>query len=164
MSPVTTLKVLAAGALIAASLPALADHGRWDRGHRDWREHRFEHRGPPRRVIVERPVYVERQVVVERPVYVDRPVYVEQAPVYGPPVYSHPGYEPVYQPDVYRSPAPVAYPAPVRHSRHNEPNMVGAAAGAAIGAVLGSQVGDRRSRGATTAIGAAIGGILGSQF
>ena len=163
MSPVKTLNMLAASALLAASLPALADHDRRERGHRDWRDRSFEHRHPARRVIVERPVYVERKVVVERPVYVDRPVYIEQAPVYGPPVYSHPGYEPVYNPGVYSAPAPVAYPAPSRR-RYDEPNMVGVAAGAAIGAVLGSQVGDRRSRGATTAIGAAIGGILGSQF
>ena len=163
MSPVKTLNMLAAGALLAASGPAFADHDRWERGHRDWRDRSYEHRHPARRVIVERPVYVERKVVVERPVYVDRPVYIEQAPVYGPPVYSHPGYEPVYTPGVYGAPAPVAYAAPSRH-RHNEPNMVGVAAGAAIGAVLGSQVGDHHSRGATTAIGAAIGGILGSQF
>ena len=169
MSSVKILNMLAAGALLAVSLPASADHDRWERGHRDWRDRSFEHRHPARRVIIERPVYVdrpvyvERKVVVERPVYVDRPVYVEQAPVYGPPVYNHPGYEPVYTPGVYGAPAPVAYPAPSR-PRHHEPNMVGVAAGAAIGAVLGSQVGDRHSRGATTAIGAAIGGMLGSQF
>lgn len=162
MSRVKTLNMLAAGALLATSLPALADHGRWD--HRDWRDRgRVEYRYPARPVVVERPVYVERKVVVERPVYVDRPVYVEQAPVYEPQVYGPPVYDQqvVYNPPVYGAPAPVAYPAP---RRRNEPNMVGAAAGAAIGAVLGSQVGDRHSRTATAAIGAAIGGMLGSQF
>ena len=149
MSCVKTFNMLAAGALLATTLPALADHGRWD--NRDWRDRaRFEHRHA-------------RPVVVERPVYVDRPVYVEQAPVYSPQVYGPPAYEHpvVYDAPVYGAPAPVAYPS---HRRRHEPNLVGVAAGAAIGAVLGSQVGDRHSRGATTAIGAAIGGMLGSQF
>ncbi len=147
-----TCKLLA-GALLVTSLPALADHGRWERYER--RHPRVvEHRYPVREVIVERPVYVERQVVVERPVYVDRPVYVETSPRgYHPPVYD---------------PAPVAYPGAYPrepgYPGHREPNMLGAGVGAAVGAVIGSQLGHGHSRGATTAVGAVIGGVLGSQF
>ena len=152
MSLKTTIQVLAASALIAASLPALADHNRSDRGHDRWGHRAYEQRHVSRE-IVQRPIYAPRRAVVERPVYVERPIYVEQ-PVYGPiyePAIAYPG------PDYY--PAQVAYPR-----RYGEANVIGAAAGAAIGAVIGSQVGYGHNRGATTAVGAAIGGLLGSQF
>ena len=147
------IHVLTTGALLAASVPAFADHGRWQdsRWERGYRQERvvIQDRRPARRIVVERPVYVDRPTVVEQPVYVDRPVYVEApAPDYYPPVYGS---------------ARVAYPTagyPVRR----EPNLLGAGIGAAVGAVVGSQVGHGHSQGATTAVGAIIGGVLGSQF
>ena len=150
MSLRTTIRVLAASALLAASLPAFADHNRSDRGYDRWGQRGFEQRHMSRD-IGRRPVYAQRRVVVERPVYVERPIYVEQ-PVYGP----------VYDPVAY--PAPV-YPVQAGYPRgYGEVNVVGAAAGAAIGAVIGSQVGYGHNRGTTAAVGAAIGGLLGSQF
>jgi len=54
MATRNTARVIAAGTLLAMSVPALAHHDSWQRrGHAP-----------------------ARQVVVERPVYVDRPVYV----------------------------------------------------------------------------------------
>ena len=130
-----SIYALTAGTLLAASVPAFADHGHWDRdyeyGH--GRAPAIEYRYPARPVVVER--RVERRVV-ERPVYVGRPVYVERpAPVY-PPVYG-----------------------PARG-----PNVLGTAAGAIVGAAIGSQVGYGHERAATTAVGAVIGGAIGSQF
>jgi len=141
-----SIYALTAGTLLAASVPAFADHGHWDRdyeyGH--GRAPAIEYRYPSRPVVVER--RVERRVV-ERPVYVGRPVYVERpAPVY-PPVY---GPAPVYHPPVY---------GPARG-----PNVLGTAAGAIVGAAIGSQVGYGHERAATTAVGAVIGGAIGSQF
>lgn len=144
-----TIYALTAGTMIAASLPAFADHGRWDRGYEPRREHErvIEHRYPARP-----PMVVERRVerrVVERPVYVDRPVYVgSPGPVY-PPVYEP---APAYYPPVYE-------PAPVRGV-----NVLGTAAGAIVGAAIGSQIGYGHDRAATTAVGAVIGGAIGSQF
>ncbi|MGZ8198157.1 MAG: glycine zipper 2TM domain-containing protein, partial [Burkholderiales bacterium] len=139
-----TVYALTAGTLIAASLPALADHGRWDRGY----DHRYER--APRVVEYRRPFPVmERRVerrVVERRVYVDRPVYVERpAPVY------HRAYEPApaYYPPVYE-------PAPAHGV-----NVLGTAAGAIVGAAIGSQIGYGHNRAATTAVGAVIGGAIG---
>jgi hypothetical protein len=149
MSVRKTVQIVAASALLAASLPAFADHGDGRRGRDHWRDRAFEHRHPARHVVVERPVYVQRRVVVERP------VYVEPAPVYG--------YGQVYEPAPVAYPAYPGYPEPVYRS-HREVNVVGAAAGAAVGAVIGSQVGYGSNRGATAAVGAAIGGLIGSQF
>ena len=144
-----TIYAFTAGALLAASAPALADHDRY-RGYHPQRHGRA--------VVVERPVYVERKVVVERPVYVDRPVYVERpAPVYYPEYDRYPAYEPAYERPGY------GY-EPVAVGRPHGGIPVATVAGAAIGAMIGSQVGDRHSRGATAAIGAVIGGVLGSQF
>ncbi len=78
--------LLSAGMLLATAVPAFADPHRWEPRH-DRRHAREKvvvveryYQAPVRRVIVERPVYVER-----RPVFV-----VHQAPVYyGPePVYA----------------------------------------------------------------------------
>lgn len=87
------LCLLSAGTMLAAAAPAFADPHRWeprhDRRHAQKRvvvvERHFH--APVRRVIVERPVYIER-----RPVYV-----VQQAPVYyGPePVHAGYGYNPL---------------------------------------------------------------------
>jgi hypothetical protein len=157
MSLSFTVQVLATGALLATSMPTLADH-RWEnRGHGRYSQpHVIEHRRPVREIVVERPVYIERQVVVERPVYVDRPIYVERTPVYD-------SGRAVYPADYPHGYPPASYPEPV-HPRHNQPNMVGAATGAVVGAVIGSQIGGRHSRGATGAVGAVIGGMIGSQF
>ena len=155
MSLSFTVQVLATGALLATSMPTLADH-RWEnRGHGRYSQpHVIEHRRPVREIVLERPVYIERQVVVERQVYVDRPIYVERAPVY-------PNRRAAYPADYPHGYPPASYPG---YPRHNQPNMIGAAAGAAVGAVIGSQVGGRHSRGATSAVGAVIGGVIGSQF
>ncbi len=67
-----SIYALTAGTLLAASVPAFADHGHWDRdyeyGH--GRAPAIEYRYPARPVVVER--RVERRVV-ERPVYVGAP-------------------------------------------------------------------------------------------
>jgi uncharacterized protein YcfJ len=143
-----SIYALAVGSLLAASMPALADHDHWDRdrGNR-YERSRVVERGYPatREVIVER--HVERRVV-KRPVYVERPVYR----AYPAPVYRQPVYEP----------APVYYPQP--HERSRAPNVLGTAAGAIVGAAIGSQVGHGHNRAATTAVGAVIGGAIGSQF
>lgn len=140
-----SMQMVAAGALIATSLPAFANHDRWDRDHRG-RHARVvvEHRQPAR--VVQRPVRAERRVVVERPVYVDRPVYVERpAPVYDPGYGYEPGYsQTVYEPAEYGrpvyEPVPVAYPSyPAPH----EPNVLGAGIGAVIGAVIGGMIGSQ---------------------
>lgn len=151
MATTKTARFIAAGALLAASVPALADHDSWQ--HRGYR-----YGAPPaRQVVVERPVYVDRPVYSDRPVYGEYPVYGQPAPVYDVNHGHHRVYGPVYEPQ----PQVAAYPG---HPGRRDINMVGAAAGAAIGAVIGMQIGDRHSRGATTMIGAAIGGLLGSQF
>jgi hypothetical protein len=170
MSVARIVNALAAGTLLAAALPAMAEPGgRWD--HRGWERDRqdrnVEYRRAPRPVIVER--HVERRVVVQRPVVVERPVYARrQAPVY--PVYepapvaypAYPSYPaPVTYPSYPAYPEPVAYPD---YRRHDEPNIAGAAVGAVIGGVIGNQVGGPYNRGPATAIGAVIGGVIGSQF
>ena len=143
-----SLRALTAAALIAGSMPALADHDRGDRGYSQRHEHArsVEYRYPRgREVVVER--RVERRVV-ERPVYVERRVYrAHPAPVYHPPVYE---------------PAPVYYPR--GHERDHGPNVLGTAAGAIVGAAIGSQIGHGPNRAASTAVGAVIGGAIGSQF
>jgi hypothetical protein len=149
MSLKTTIQVFAASALIAASLPALADHTRSDRGHDRWGHRAYEQRHVSREVV-QRPIYAPRRVVVERPVYVERPCIRRTTCV-------RPGLRArdcVSGPDYY--PAQVAYPR-----RYGEANVIGAAAGAAIGAVIGSQVGYGHNRGQRQAVGAAIGGLLG---
>jgi Glycine zipper 2TM domain len=147
-----TIRALAAAALIAGSMPALADHDRWDRRDAERHTERHTHsraadyRYPPaREVVVER--HVERRVV-RRPVYDERPVYrARPAPVYHPPAYE---------------PAPVYYPR--NHERDRGLNVLGTAAGAIVGAAIGSQIGHGPNRAATTAVGAVIGGAVGSQF
>jgi hypothetical protein len=154
-----TIHVLAAGTLLAASLPALAES---DRGERDYAR-RYEHSrsvdyGYPRtrEVVVER--HVERRAV-RRPVYAERSVYpAHPAPIYRPRVYER---APVYYPPVYE-PAAVRYPH--GHERSRGPNVIGAAAGAIVGAAIGSQVGHGPNQAATAAVGAIIGGAIGSQF
>jgi hypothetical protein len=154
-----TIHALAAGTLLAASLPALAES---DRGNRDYAR-RYEHSrsvdyGYPRtrEVVVER--RVERRVA-RRPVYVEREVYpARPAPVYRPRAYEP---APVYHPPVYE---PVPVYDPHGHGRPRGPNVIGAAAGAIVGAAIGSQVGHGPNQRATTAIGAVIGGAIGSQF
>jgi Glycine zipper 2TM domain len=142
-----SIYALAAGTLLAASVPAFAGHDRWehDRADRHQRSRSVDYRYPPARdVVVER--HVERRIV-RRPVHVDRPVYsAYPAPVYHPPVYE---------------PAPVYYP---RGHESRGPNVLGTAAGAIVGAAIGSQVGHGHNRAATAAVGAVIGGAIGSQF
>lgn len=147
MSIRKTTHMLALGALLAASVPALADHDRRDRGGRHV-SHKVvvKHHPHTRRVVVERPAYVERRVVVHRPIYVDRPEPVYQRPY---------GYESDYG---YGHHGPASYPG------LRELNTMGTAAGAVIGAVIGSQIGRGHSRGATAAVGAVLGGVIGSQF
>jgi uncharacterized protein YcfJ len=137
-----SMYALAAGTLLAASVPALAESDRWDREQTRRYEHSrsVEHRYPARReVVVER--HVDRRVA-KRPVYSAYP-------------------EPVYHPPVYE-PAPVYYPR--RHEPARGPNVLGTAAGAIVGAAIGSQIGYGHNRAATTAVGAVIGGAIGSQF
>ena len=166
-----TVHVLAASALIAASLPALADHNPWNDDYREggYRQGRVvEYRYPVREVVVERPVYVERRVVVERPVYVDRrvvverPVYVDQPvyvenpqPMYEPPAYGGQVYgQPVYEP------APAQGPFPPGTAR----KVMGTTAGAVVGAAIGSTIAHGGGRAAAAAVGAVVGGMLGGQF
>ena len=141
-----TIHAVALGALVGASVPALAAHDGWnDQG--DLRGHRQEQvviapQRSPTRVMVDRPLHMNRPVYAARPLYAEAPYYYR--PVYGP--------------------APIMYPTVPAYRVHREPNVLGAGLGAAVGAVLGSQVGSRHSRAATAAVGAAIGGIIGSQF
>jgi uncharacterized protein YcfJ len=148
MSARKSMCALAAGTLLAASMPALADHDRGSRGQAERYTHSrsVDYRRPPaREVVVER--HVERRVV-RRPVYAERPVYpARRAPVYHPHVYE---------------PAPVYYPR--GHETVRGPNVLGTAAGAIVGAAIGSQIGQGHNRAATTAVGAVIGGAIGSQF
>jgi len=183
----TSMYLITAGALMAASVPALAHH-------RDWHGGGNGHQGRDRVVVHQRPAAVDRhmvnrhevnrhvvnrRVVVQQPVYVDRPnVFYDRDrgdggyggyggyDGYGGYVQPAPVY---YEPPIYS--APVAYPQPYYPQAVYEPvyresriNPIGAAAGAAVGAVIGHQVGDYQSRPVTTAVGAAIGGLLGSQF
>jgi hypothetical protein len=154
-----TIHAIAAGALLAASLPALAGNDRAERDYprRSEYSRAVDHAYPrAREVVVER--RVERRVVA-RPVHAERSVYpVRPAPVYRPRAYEP---NPVYHPSV-REPAPVYYPH--GHERSRGPNVIGTAAGAIVGAAIGSQVGHGPNRGATTALGAIIGGAIGSQF
>jgi len=79
------LCLLSAGTMLTAAAPAFADPHRWEPRHD--RRHAYQkvvvverhYHAPARRVIVERPVYVER-----RPVFVvhQAPVYYGPAPVY----------------------------------------------------------------------------------
>jgi len=86
MNATKILCLLSAGTMLAAAAPAFADPHRWEPRHD--RRHpqkqvvvveRYYH-APARRVIVERPVFVER-----RPVFVvhQAPVYYGAEPVYG---------------------------------------------------------------------------------
>jgi hypothetical protein len=142
------IHAFAAATLLAASMPALADHDRWSRAHPERYGHSrsVEYRHPPaREIVVER--HVERRII-RRPVRAQSQVYpVHRAPVYHPPVYE---------------PAPVYYPG--RHEPVGGPNVLGTAAGAIVGAAIGSQIGHGHNRAATTAVGAVIGGAIGSQF
>jgi len=148
MSAKRISRVVAAGALLAATVPAFADHDHWNRGYTY---------GP-------QPV----QQVYSSEAYGPAPVYGQVVYPQPQPVYGHPGYpQPVYGQPVYSGPV-YAEPAPVYHGSHHRrrggTNVVGAAAGGAIGAVIGSQIGDYRTRPAMTAVGAAVGALLGSQF
>ena len=167
MIAVSTIAV--AVTALTAALPASADDHR-DRNFR--RGERvvvtrhaspadFRH-APPRRVVVQRPVYQQRpQVIVRQPVIVQRPVVVERrVVVHRPtPVYYHqPAYVqavPAYYDQSYGQRA--AY-------RDDDSNPAGAVAGAVIGGVIGSQVGDHQTRGITTVIGAVLGGLIGNGF
>jgi uncharacterized protein YcfJ len=85
MNAKNVLCLLSAGTLLAAAAPALADSYRW--------EPRYDHRQMHQKVVVvERHFHAPvRRVIVERPVYVERrPVVI----VHQPPVYY--GAEPVY--------------------------------------------------------------------
>ena len=157
MSAKRTIRVVVAGALIAASVPALANHPYRDRGYEYGRAASSTAIRSVRSSCNGRftssaewlsigPCTSIGRSYVERPVYVDPP-----APVYGPPVYEP---APVY----YPGPTQAAYPPPA------QVNVLGTAAGAVVGAVIGSQIGHGSGRGAATAVGAVIGGMLGSQF
>ena len=92
-----SIYALAAGTLLAASMPTFADHDRWDREGADRYKHSrsVEYRYPPKREVVVMERHVERRIV-RRPVHVERPVYrAHPAPVYHPPVYEP---APVYLP------------------------------------------------------------------
>jgi len=129
------LCLLSAGTLLAAAAPAFADQRGWeprnDRGHVRKKvvvvERHFH--APVRRVIVERPVYVQR-----RPVFV-----VHQAPVYyGPqPVYA--GYG-GYGGNVALSTLGGAVIGAAIGSQigHGSGNNAAIAIGAVVGGILGS--------------------------
>jgi len=129
------LCLLSAGTLLAAAAPAFADQRGWeprnDRGHVRKKvvvvERHFH--APVRRVIVERPVYVQR-----RPVFV-----VHQAPVYyGPqPVYA--GYG-GYGGNVALSTLGGAVIGAAIGSQigHGSGNDAAIAIGAVVGGILGS--------------------------
>ena len=153
-----------AGATLLAAAPAWADrygHDPYGRGRiehpRAWHGHRpvvlhpvpvsyypapaaHYYYGPPRQVIVERPVYVER--VIERPVYVP-------APAPGP--YGWQGAQ-----GAYGAPPPAAHPGPG--------TGWGTAGGAVAGALLGSRVGKGSGQVAGIALGSVLGAYVGHQL
>ena len=139
-----TIHAVALGALVAASVPALAAHDGW-KDHRDLRGHHQE------QIVISPHRSATR--VVDRPLHMNGPAYTAR-PYAGGPYH----YQPVY------GPAPVVYPTVPAYPVRREPNVLGAGLGAAVGAVIGSQIGSEHSRAATAAVGAAVGGIIGSQF
>ena len=126
------LCLLSAGTLLAAAAPAFADPHRWEPRHDRGNAHRKvvvverHFHAPVRRVIVERPVYVQR-----RPVFV-----VHQAPVYyGPePVYAG------YGGNVALSTLGGAVIGAAIGSQigHGSGNNAAIAIGAVVGGILGS--------------------------
>ena len=126
------LCLLSAGTLLAAAAPAFADQRGWEPRHDRGNAHRKvvvverHFHAPVRRVIVERPVYVQR-----RPVYV-----VHQAPVYyGPePVYAG------YGGNVALSTLGGAVIGAAIGSQigHGSGNNAAIAIGAVVGGILGS--------------------------
>jgi len=132
------LCLFSAGTILTAAAPAFADPHRWeprhDRRHAQKRVVVVErhYQAPVRRVIVERPVYVQRRPVV----------VMHQSPVYY-------GAEPAY----------AGYGGYGAHDGNTALSTLG---GAVIGAAIGSQIGHGSGNNAAIAIGAVIGGILGS--
>ena len=146
-----TVLTLSAGALIAAAVPAFADHDGWR--HRQGAYERVEQYPP----AVEYRVVRDRTVVAEHPVYRE-PVYAPQGRGYGRPDYRYE--QPVYRRGHPVYSEPVYAPAPVYAERDSTLATVG---GAAIGAFIGSQVGYGNNP-AAIAAGAILGGIIGSNF
>jgi hypothetical protein len=119
------LLTLSAGTLLAAALPAFADHDGWRHRHR-----------AEQRVVVERPVY-RGPVYVPQRVYAPRPAYG-----YGRPVYSEPLYAPapVYaeRDNTVTTIGGAAIGAFIGSQVGYGHNPAAIAAGAVIGGIIGS--------------------------